>query len=211
MTDIALFPIPNCVSFPGSALPLHVFEPRYRAMVNHCIEQQMLMGVCHTAKTIRESDPDQSLEQALQSNQATYKPHRVFSAGRCVLLDTLPDGRMHIAVNMAARYRAVEELQTLPFSIYRCEEYVDEEADPQTLAQTALLQDKILRRLIAMTSSMPEAQQRLQSEEWQAKDPLAFSLAVFGMVGADPDAQQEVLELRRPDLRLERLLDWLNQ
>ena len=32
MTDIALFPIPNCVAFPGTVFPLHVFEPRYRSL-----------------------------------------------------------------------------------------------------------------------------------------------------------------------------------
>ena len=30
MPQVALFPIPNSVNFPGVPCPLHVFEPRYR-------------------------------------------------------------------------------------------------------------------------------------------------------------------------------------
>ena len=32
--EVALFPIPDLVAFPGTVIPLHVFEPRYRKMVH---------------------------------------------------------------------------------------------------------------------------------------------------------------------------------
>ncbi|MBX9689771.1 MAG: LON peptidase substrate-binding domain-containing protein, partial [Candidatus Obscuribacterales bacterium] len=31
---IPLFPLPEVVLFPGGWLPLHIFEPRYREMIN---------------------------------------------------------------------------------------------------------------------------------------------------------------------------------
>ena len=48
MTDVALFPIPGAVSFPGVPRALHVFEPRYRQMVEYCIDEQKatLSGDC---------------------------------------------------------------------------------------------------------------------------------------------------------------------
>src|SRR5512147_2724487 len=42
--DLPLFPL-NTVLCPGIALPLHVFEERYRAMVRHCLESSSPFGV----------------------------------------------------------------------------------------------------------------------------------------------------------------------
>lgn len=42
---IPLFPLPNVVLFPGIPLPLHVFEPRYRAMVRDAVRGARLIGM----------------------------------------------------------------------------------------------------------------------------------------------------------------------
>jgi len=41
---IPLFPL-NLVLFPGAALPLHIFEPRYLEMVAECLSERRLFGV----------------------------------------------------------------------------------------------------------------------------------------------------------------------
>src|SRR5579864_4357368 len=41
---IPLFPL-NVVLLPGAALPLHIFEPRYRGMVKDCLEEKTRFGV----------------------------------------------------------------------------------------------------------------------------------------------------------------------
>jgi Lon protease-like protein len=43
-TRIPLFPL-NVVLLPGAALPLHIFEPRYRAMVRHCLATKTEFGM----------------------------------------------------------------------------------------------------------------------------------------------------------------------
>ena len=40
--EVALFPIPSLVAFPGTIVPLHVFEPRYRQMINDCVRDQRM-------------------------------------------------------------------------------------------------------------------------------------------------------------------------
>lgn len=210
MTEVALFPIPNCVSFPGTVYPLHVFEPRYRAMVKHCVATGTYMAICHTRKELHPARPNQSREEALQSNQATYKPCDVFSAGPCELLEELPDGRMLIHVHLKKRFRAVSEQQTLPFSIYDCEEFRDEPLDAAQEDALVLLKDKILHRLGAMTATNPGLHALLKSDEWQGKSPLSFSFAIFGLVHLEADLQQQVLEIRSPVERLELLLTLLN-
>ena len=44
MKRLALFPL-NIVTFPGEDLNLHVFEPRYKQLVNDCLEQQLSFGI----------------------------------------------------------------------------------------------------------------------------------------------------------------------
>ena len=96
MIEVALVPIPNSVNFPGAPCPLHVFEPRYRKMARHCLKNHLPMGVCHTEKVLHAPDNDQSLEKALHTNQSTYKPCDIFSAGPVTLLEELEDGRMAV-------------------------------------------------------------------------------------------------------------------
>jgi len=43
---IPLFPL-GMVLFPGQAVPLHIFEPRYREMTRHCIGTQSPFGLIY--------------------------------------------------------------------------------------------------------------------------------------------------------------------
>lgn len=169
------------------------------------------MGVCHTRKLVHSVKQQQTLEDALQSNQATYKPYPVFSAGRCELVQTLDDGRMLINVHIAERYHAVEPRQTLPFSIYACELYEDVPTSEQDMILAEQLQQKILKRLLAITASDPRAQLLLGADEWQQKHPLAFSFELMDILQMDADVQQQILEQRSPVHRLQRVLQVLNE
>ena len=44
MKEIALFPL-NIVAFPGEAVNLHIFEPRYKALINDCLEAKDTFGI----------------------------------------------------------------------------------------------------------------------------------------------------------------------
>ena len=44
MSDIPLFPL-NVVLMPGAPLPLHIFEERYKQMVNECLEHEDEFGM----------------------------------------------------------------------------------------------------------------------------------------------------------------------
>jgi len=46
---IPLFPL-DIVLFPGQAVPLHIFEPRYRQMTRHCIDTQSPFGIVYADK-----------------------------------------------------------------------------------------------------------------------------------------------------------------
>ena len=210
MVDVALFPIPDSVNFPGVPCPLHVFEPRYRQMVHHCIDQKLLMGVCHTEKVVHQRERAQTVEEALSSNQATYKPRGVFSAGPVHLLQKLDDGRLLVQVDTEVRLQLVEQKQTLPFSIWACEELLDEALD--RAGELALEQSKmkILKRLLAITHHNQRAQKMLNSSRWQEMPAHEFSFAVAGLLVMPSEISQQLLEMTHPQARLDAVLEMIN-
>jgi Lon protease-like protein len=208
--QIALFPIPVAVSFPGTTFALHVFEPRYRQMIDHAIKQKIKVGVCHTEKLIHEPKTiQQSLDEALHSNQATYKPCSVFSAGFCEIKETLSDGRLMIEVKLDQRYEKLRDIQTLPFTISECTPLLD---DPVLDLQHAkALQNEVLRHLTGMLNSMPMAKAMLENKPVVNKPPEAFSFEIFELIKLPTEQLQAVLEMTSANKRLQYLLDYMHQ
>ena len=44
-TRLSIFPLPGALLFPGMHLPLHIFEPRYRAMVSDSMARDRRIGM----------------------------------------------------------------------------------------------------------------------------------------------------------------------
>lgn len=206
--DVALFPIPDCILFPGMIMPLHVFEPRYRAMVKHCVENHLPLAVAHTQKVVSPQKPNQSLEEALNSNQATYKPQQIFSAGRCELIETFDDGRMRINVHGETRVAFLEEIQTLPFMIARCEKLKDETSREE---EDTFYKNEILKCIMGLASSEPALFAEFSQAHWREKSAAEFSFHIFQFIRLPSDIQQSILESTSSTERLKIILDVLNQ
>jgi Lon protease-like protein len=210
MIDVALFPIPKSVNFPGLPIPLHVFEPRYREMVRYCIENDVMLGVCHTRGVVHEIKRPQTPEEALNSNQATYKPRDVFSAGKVELLEELVDGRMGIVVHFDTRLELKQVRQILPFSIWACDLYEDDPIEDKDLALLEQTHEKIMQRLLTMSHNNDEAKKLLTSEKWQNLSATEFSFMVNGLFGMPASVKQDILEMKHPQRRLDTLLKMIN-
>lgn len=211
MTDICLFPIPDCVTFPGTTFPLHVFEPRYRTMMYRALEEKRLVGICHVEKQLSPPRSDQTLEQTLNSNQATYRPQAVFSAGLCELQEITNDGRMYLNVHIQERYRAVQEKQTLPFMVWACEPFPDQPVSDEEHQHNLQLQEKILMRCHALAQQHPELQSTFPEERLRGMSPAVFSFRLFGTLSFGAERQQAILEMDSIHQRLTEALSLLNQ
>lgn len=53
---IAIFPLPGAVLFPGLHLPLHIFEPRYKAMVQEVLARDRQIGMIQPRQIPGEED-----------------------------------------------------------------------------------------------------------------------------------------------------------
>jgi ATP-dependent Lon protease len=98
LTALPLFPLPTLL-FPGALLPLHVFEPRYRAMVRDVLDTHRALAV------VLITGPDELDEHG--------HPRIAKVAGAGIIVDhlELPSGRFNILV----RGRARVSLEELPF------------------------------------------------------------------------------------------------
>jgi Lon protease-like protein len=201
---IYLFPIPGSVSFPKTSVPLHVFEPRYRALVKDALRDQKRIGVCHTEGVISPAKPHDTLEESLKSNQATYEPCPVFSAGFAEIIDITSDGRLLAEIKMDGRYEIIEEVQTLPYRVVKCVRYDDlgPESDERS-EQTQNLRTQINENLMGMTDELrDELGNELSDED--------YSFKIFQTIRFEPDLMQEVLEMRTPADRLRLLFEILS-
>jgi Lon protease-like protein len=128
---LPVFPLPRVVFFPGTVLPLHVFEPRYRALVRHAASGDRVFAV----SLLREG-----WEEDYEGSPAF---HRVATAGRVDGLRKLSDGRFLLRLVGFARVSLGETLQERPFRIVRAdglpETPVDEESVEIAEARRVLL------------------------------------------------------------------------
>ncbi len=207
--EVALFPIPNMVAFPGTVVPLHVFEPRYRRLVHDCVEQGRLLGVSHTRKTIRKPPQNQTIEEALNTNQATYQPWDVFSAGQCHIVETLPDGRLLAEIAMSQRFKIEQEVQSLPYRIVLCTPIDDTVASSTTSSVTQLQQTVHLRLIEIVRNQNPQLAEALMDSAWVEMSPEQYSFRIFEVLRFDADIMQDILEMQDAEQRLTLTRDLL--
>ncbi len=198
--EVALFPIPNMVTFPGAEVPLHIFEPRYRTMVEESVENKRMVAVCHTKKQISAAKAEQSITDVLSNNQATYSPKDVFCAGYCSISDKTVDGRIYLTIKMLHRVRLGQEIQTLPYRIANCTIMKDEIADSALLGE---YQSKIVSSIYELIKKKaPTEVAKFDTDEWLSLDPSEFSFSVFQVLRFEPELMQNMLEMTDPEARL---------
>jgi Lon protease-like protein len=98
MADLLpLFPLPNVVLFPNVFLPLHIFEPRYRAMVGDALAGDRLIGMVLLRP---------GWEGAYEGRPPVYP---IGCSGVITHVERLQDGRYNIVLRGLDRFRIVEE------------------------------------------------------------------------------------------------------
>ena len=104
MADLLpLFPLPNVVLFPNVFLPLHIFEPRYRAMVADAIRGDRMIGMV-------------LLRPGWEPDYEGRPPvFAVGCSGVITHVEQLADGRYNIVLRGLERFRILEEDSSLPY------------------------------------------------------------------------------------------------
>lgn len=100
--DVPLLPLSGVVLFPGSVLPLRVFEPRYVRLLNDVMVADKLIGMAH-------AKPNADLS----GNCAPV--HDVLGVGVVIAKNDMADGTFHIALLGHGRYRIDAEIPHQPY------------------------------------------------------------------------------------------------
>jgi hypothetical protein len=116
---LSIFPLTGAVLFPGMQLPLHIFEPRYRALVGDALIRDRLIAMIQ---------PQRPIEGA--------PLYRVGCVGRIGEIQAMDDGRYNLILEGTTRFRLVRELDvTTAFRQVEAELYAEDEDETLTHAQ----------------------------------------------------------------------------
>ncbi|MBC7385886.1 MAG: LON peptidase substrate-binding domain-containing protein [Cryobacterium sp.] len=200
--EISLFPIPESVNLPFTILPLHIFEPRYRRLISDSIAENRRIGVSHTKRVLSPSRVSDSadIETVLKSNHETYESHGVFSAGFAKNLETLPDGRLLVQIEMDHRYEIVEELQQIPYKIVKCRPYDDVEPNDREAEDARKALDAILLGLRG--EQLQPLKVLVRSSAWREASTIEYSFRIYQVIRFEAETLQQVLEMK---LAVERI------
>jgi Lon protease-like protein len=118
---LSIFPLGGAILFPGLQLPLHIFEPRYRALVGSALAKDRKIAMIQP-QTAREGAP----------------LFDVGCVGRIGDVEALDDGRYNIVLQGEARFRVVRELEvTTPFRQVEGELIADPEFEALSAVERA--------------------------------------------------------------------------
>jgi Lon protease-like protein len=139
LMELPLFPL-NTVLFPGMALPLHIFEPRYRLMIRRCIKLNDPFGVV-------------LIKQGSEVGGGAI-PYEVGTSAHITGVERLPEGRMNIQTVGYKRFRIERFVQEKPFLVGMVADFPLEGADDPAVGE---LSDRLRPVLSTFFGKLAEA------------------------------------------------------
>jgi Lon protease-like protein len=114
---LAIFPLGGAVLFPRMHLPLHIFEPRYRAMISEAMARDQRIGM------IQPSGPGEPAPL-----------YTIGCMGRIAEIEALEDGRFNIILAGENRFRIARELDVATLFRQVEAELIEDDPDEPFLA-----------------------------------------------------------------------------
>jgi len=175
---IALFPL-DVVMLPGAPMPLHIFEPRYKEMINEALQSNAAFGIV----------------RAQQDSVAEIG----CSAEISEVVKKYEDGRLDIVTEGQKRFKITGLDQERSFLRGEVDFFEDEEEEVATPKADAEKLVKLHGELLAIAGA--------EATGIELDDPqLSFHLA--GTVPLDLDFKQNLLAMRSESLRVEAMVEY---
>jgi Lon protease-like protein len=187
MDKIPLFPL-NLVLFPGSHLPLRIFETRYIDLISECLRTESGFGV--------------SLIMEGSEVGGGAKCHQLGTYARIVDWSQLEDGLLGITAKAERRFRINEFSERENTLLEGLVEWVEEDLVPENVKKYKVLQDLLTRVLSHFEIEYADLESKLNDPLW-----LGYRLAEF--LPLEPRLKQELLEMTDYSERLARLQELL--
>jgi Lon protease-like protein len=193
---LPIFPLPDLVLFPHTLLPLHIFEPRYRAMIADCLARDRRLVIA-------------GLRPGYEPDYYGRPPvFAVAGVGRIVQCERLASGRFNLILRGEGRVRIERELPTdTLYRLVEATELAEVGADRDTVPALLDLIKRTCRRILQVVKrATPEMEATLA----EATAPGMLCDQVAAAVIPTPAARQALLEEVDVERRLRRLLEELS-
>ncbi|WP_204104962.1 MULTISPECIES: LON peptidase substrate-binding domain-containing protein [Spirulina sp. CCY15215] len=185
--ELPLFPLPDVVLFPSRPLPLHIFEFRYRIMMNTILESDRRFGVLMF-------DPVQG---------------EISGVGCCaevIHFQRLPDDRMKILTLGQQRFRVLEYVREKPYRVGLVE-WIEDEPTQADLRLIATEVEELLRDVVRLSAKLTDSS--IELPEDLPNLPLELSYWVASNLYGVAAEQQMLLEMVDTAERLKREIEIL--
>ncbi len=187
---VPVFPLPGVVLFPGMFLPLHVFEPRYRAMTADALKGERLIAMA-------------LLQPGWEANyQGSPAIHPVVGVGKIIEDARLEDGRYNLVLLGLSRARVIEEVGTGPYRLARVQ--LLEEREPAS-------KDFERKRRVLLSLYVTLMKDLMNAVPTPPDDVPVGMLSdlVTSLLSLSPETKQGLLEELDAGARCDRLLQLL--
>lgn len=176
ITRLSIFPLPGALLFPGMHLPLHIFEPRYRAMISDAMARDRRIGMVQPRPNVP-ARPDKPLL------------FDIGCVGKIAEFEASEDGRYNLILEGLSLFRIVRELD-VPTAFRQVEaELLPAPSEPEILS--------LSRRSALESESRAFADSQGYAVDWDAVTRLDDAALVNGIAQIAPfdvAAKQAMLE-----------------
>jgi ATP-dependent Lon protease len=180
--ELPLFPLPEVVLFPGRPLPLHIFEFRYRIMMNTILEYDRRFGV-------------------LMLDQSTGELADVGCCAEILHFQRLPDDRMKMLTIGQQRFRVLEYVREKPYRVGLVE-WIEDKPPIEDLRPIATEVETLLRDVVHLSAKLTE--QKIELPDDLPQLPIELSYWVASNLYGVALEQQALLETQDTLARLQR-------
>ena len=187
-TRLSVFPLPGALLFPGMHLPLHIFEPRYRAMISDAMARDRRIGM-------------------IQPRPGAYAPNEppplfeIGCVGKIAEFEALEEGRYNLVLEGLSLFRILRELDVTTAFRQVEAELLPVSADDETLS--------LSRRSSLEMESRRFADAQGYAVDWAAVNRLDDEALVNGIAQIAPfdvAAKQALLEVPGIEDRAELII-----
>lgn len=185
--ELPLFPLPEVVLFPTRPLPLHIFEFRYRIMMNTILSSDRRFGV-------------------LMFDPVEGTIANVGCCAEIIHYQRLPDDRMKMLTLGQQRFRVLEYVREKPYRVGLVE-WLEDQPPTKDLRPLASEVEQLLRDVVRLSAKLTEQNMELPEELPDLPTELSYWVAsnLYGV----PAEQQALLETQDTVARLEREVEIL--
>lgn len=189
MFDIPLFPL-NTVLFPGTPIHLHIFEERYKQMINLCLQEQRPFGVV-------------LIRNGMEALGPLAEPFHIGCTAEIAHIERLEDERMNLVAVGQERIRVLSfDSLTQPYLIGKVRAYPLANPNPPGVAAQSILLRRQLEQLVELLSRAGGNQLDLSQ---LPQDGVSLAFFAAAVLQISPLQKQELLSIERADKLIDRL------